>query len=86
MSTHVEANKPERYTGMWLVIEEEDGIRHVLPETDILPHSTETEGESRELASSDCPCKPKTVYNDTLVVIHNSFQDKRFLDETLSLV
>ena len=70
----------EKYTGKWLVLEEADGVRHVLPETDTEPHSTQTEGEKRELANSDCPCKPKTSYEDTLTVIHNSFQDKEYLD------
>lgn len=70
----------EKYTGKWIVFEEDNGTRHVMPETDTLPHSTQTEGNERELATIDCPCNPKTSFEDTLTVIHNSFQDKEYID------
>lgn len=65
----------------WLVLDDE-GWKIVMPETDIAPHSTETEGEERELAHASCPCKPKVSYED-LMVIHNSFAEKKAVDEAL---
>ena len=73
----------ERYTGKWLVLDEENGTHHVIPETDTRPHSTQTEGEERELASSDCPCKPKVQFEDGFTIVHNSFQDAEYLDSIL---
>jgi len=76
----------ERYKGKWLTID--DGVNvHVLPETDIKPHSAQHEGNERELGGIDCPCKPKvaTGYSDGQyakpMIIHSSFQDQEYLDE-----
>ncbi len=77
----------ERYPGKWLRIGDgTDGIVHVLPETDIHPHSTETDGDDRVLAEHDCPCSPKVSLEGTYyLVVHNSFQDKEYLDELIPL-
>ena len=78
----------EKYTGRWLVAEEDNAV-HVIPETDVLPHSTQTEGDKREIADIHCPCKPRIATGDKdglylkPEVIHNSFQDAQFLDEFL---
>lgn len=73
----------ERYTRKWLTLGEKD-IIHVLPETDTQPHSTQTEGDQRELAEHNCPCQPKvSLEGTTYVIVHNSFQDKEYLDDLL---
>lgn len=77
----------DRYRGKWLTIGDgTDGIVHVLPETDIKPHSTQDDGEERKVAEHDCPCNPKVSLEGTYyLIVHNSFQDKEFLEELLEL-
>lgn len=77
----------DRYIGKWFTIGDgKDGIIHVIPETDIKPHSTQNDGEKREAAEHNCPCKPKvSLKGACYIIVHNSFQDKEFLDELLEL-
>jgi hypothetical protein len=65
----------------WIVLDA-DGWKVVIPETDIRPHSTETDGTEREIAFSECPCKPKVSYQD-LMIVHNSFEDEEAIDKQM---
>ena len=75
----------ELYKGKWIHAEEDDFF-HAMPERDILPHSTQTNGKKRDIANLQCPCKPKIAMGDSdyiyekPCIIHNSFQDKEYLD------
>lgn len=77
------------YTGRWSICEDDDAT-HIIPDYDIQPHSTETEGDSRTLAGMDCPCKPTVITGDAdgmyevPVIQHNSFMDKEYLDAVMS--
>ncbi len=77
----------ERYRGKWLTIGDgTDGVIHVLPETDKKAHSVQNDGDTRELAEHNCPCKPKVSLGGTCyLIVHNSFQDKEFLDTILPI-
>jgi hypothetical protein len=55
----------------WLRLELEDGWQTVRPVTDIRPH-----------ADLDCPCGSKVDYLNKIVV-HNSFEDKKRIDEAM---
>ena len=60
-----------------------DGWQVIIPESDILPHGLPKEGEKEtSLAWLDCPCKPKVNVGDK-IIIHNSFTEKKFLNEVL---
>jgi hypothetical protein len=82
--------KREIYKGDWVHIDEGNYL-HVLPHSDTRPHSTQTDGDEREIADIDCPCKPQIMMgNENMifpkpVIIHNSFQDKEYLDELFPL-
>jgi len=71
----------QRYKGKWIVFQDDTYI-HVLPETDIEPHSTDTsKNDKKELADIYCPCLPKIDWTGkTMRITHNSFQDKEYLD------
>jgi hypothetical protein len=66
----------------WIVLEDEDW-KIVMPETDIQAHSTETKGDTRVLAYSDCPCLPRVSVQE-LMIIHNSFAEKAAVDEAMN--
>jgi len=76
----------ERYRGKWLTLHGDD-MEYILPESDILPHSNEKQGKKRLLAEHSCPCKPRVqiLSNFKVLVIHNSFQDEKYLNELLTL-
>ncbi len=74
----------------WVVCEEKLLV-HVLPETDILPHGVKITDSRYEL-SHICGCNPKIKAIDRKgreyikpVVIHNSFEQNKFLDEVISM-
>ena len=69
------------YKGNWLTLESEDDIfMHVIPETDIRPHSVESEGNERVLATANCPCNPKILAEGKPIIVHNSFEDIDYLN------
>ena len=61
---------------LWEVLEDETCLI-VIPKTDIRAHGFVVEGEEEaELASYDCPCKPRILSEGgTPIIVHNSFQD-----------
>jgi len=67
----------------WLVLDGDDGWLIIIPNFDILPHSTtaKKDGEN-DLAWLDCPCKPKVNVGDKIIV-HNSFKDAKRIEESL---
>ena len=69
----------------WLTIELGDGWKAIVPELDIEPHGFMTISEKGdiELAGMDCVCKPK-INSTSQLVIHNSFRDKKRIDEAMS--
>lgn len=67
------------YRGKWITFEEGIFI-HVMPETDKLPHSLDLSGDKRELATVDCPCKPKIEAGEQPMIIHNSFETAEYLN------
>ena len=69
----------------WLRLDDEiDGEKWqvVIPESDIKPHSAELVGNKRELADSNCPCKPQINWFDN-IIIHNSFEDSEAIEKSL---
>lgn len=69
----------------WLVLREGDYIV-VVPDFDSKPHGFPKEGELKtELASMDCPCKPKSEIgnNGKLMIVHNSFIDQENIARSL---
>lgn len=69
----------------WLSFKDESGWIHILPDTDIKPHSIEKEGLTRKLATINCPCKPKVDYLGQRI-IHNSFEDQKRIEESVSKI
>lgn len=71
----------------WLTFED-DLFIIVVPETDIKPHGFPVAGNA-ELASTDCPCRPKIVAgkNETVfrkpMLIHHSFEDMVRVDDAI---
>lgn len=69
----------------WLVMEEDD-CRHIVPETDILPHGFVVDGKG-ELAGENCPCKPRMDSDsEKLIIIHNSFEQQKKIDESMEKI
>jgi hypothetical protein len=73
----------------WLTCEE-DMFVHVIPEEDIKPHGIKLTDTEYEL-SYICACSPKIesvtrkgVELRKPIVIHNSFEQDKFLDEIIS--
>lgn len=73
----------------WQVLKLDHGWQAVLPDTDTEPHANFS-GDWRELplgtelnlANETCPCKPKIDFLNK-IIIHNSFQDKNRVEESL---
>lgn len=68
----------------WAVLDD-DHVVHVIPESDIKPHGIRTGDELKvEVADINCPCNPKIDFrNEKVLIIHNSFEDKQFLDDLI---
>ncbi len=71
----------------WAVMDV-DGIIHVVPTTDILPHGKRITDTEYEL-SADCACQPRieTEYDEErlvgTMVVHNSFEDMERIKRTI---
>lgn len=70
----------------WLVCEE-DGLIHVVPETDTRPHGIKINNKKYEL-SYKCNCNPKISVTDVngqeykkTIVVHNSFEQDEYLND-----
>ncbi len=76
----------------WMRLEAEGEIFcHIIPETDIKPHGTKVTEEKYELGTV-CSCNPKIEFYNTKgeqyikpIIIHNSFEQEKYLDEVINL-
>ena len=64
----------------WLVLKDDNNWNIIIPDFDILPHSTDKKSRKRNLAYLDCPCKPEIDYLNQQI-IHNSFEQIEKLKE-----
>lgn len=66
----------------WLVLDDDNGWKVVIPESDILPHGF-PENNTAEIEYSNCPCKPE-VNLLSQIIIHNSFEEQKKIDESIN--
>lgn len=76
----------------WLVLEGDHDWKIILPSFDIRAHSNDSDevlkayngkdGVEAELASEDCPCKPK-IDEENRLIIHNSFIDQQRVRDSI---
>ncbi len=71
----------------WLRVDAGDGWQIVIPDPDIMPHTSDPDWKGKpavELAGLECPCRPK-VDVPNKVITHNSFYDIERVDKAMEV-